>query len=251
MTKTCKSQSGFAIGTILLAVVLIAAIVSAIAIASRGTTNQSGREQSRINATTVIQQGINLKQGYDRLMANGIDRTNIVIGAPAATPGTTVGTNAAGTVNCTGATAPNVCLFDNPNGGTATQVPPQQAVELGAANNPNPLRYKRMAGVTVPGIGSTVGNDIVIYLTDISRQVCQQINNVSSGNLIPSNANPPVPTTLLAAGALTPANETAGFDLTGIETTANFNTQEGCVRIIGAAEDETSTYMYFRVVSEG
>ncbi len=66
-----NSQSGFAIGLILLAVVLIAAIVAAIAVSTQDSGGSADREQARIQASTLIQQGIALGNADVRWRALG------------------------------------------------------------------------------------------------------------------------------------------------------------------------------------
>jgi hypothetical protein len=78
--RTCFSQSrnhsansraGFAIGTILLAVVLIAAIVSAIALASRDSVGSGEREKSRLLQALTTQQIVDMNVKAASLLSTG------------------------------------------------------------------------------------------------------------------------------------------------------------------------------------
>lgn len=64
-------RSGFAIGTILLAVVLLAAIVSALVVASRGSNLQAEAERNRLDSSFLAQAATNLSMGLDRARAAG------------------------------------------------------------------------------------------------------------------------------------------------------------------------------------
>lgn len=252
MIKQRSSQSGFAIGTILLAVILIAAIVSAIAIASRGSSNQSNREGARVQASTLIQQGVNLRNGFERMVTTGTGRDNIVATGAAGRA------NTAGSADCTTATsltAPLVCLYSNPDGGTAAQVPPSQAFTPGGDNSVG--RYRLHQHATVPNVG-TAGQVIVMEISDIRLDVCRQINSLVMGGEVSSSTNPPAPT---AAVTLTGAEDAAagGFDLTGLNTGATFggsgvNFSEGCfnntIANAAAPTDAAGVFVYYKVMSE-
>lgn len=72
-SRKTNSQSGFAIGLILLAVVLIAAIVAAIAVSTQDSGASGDREQARINASTLVQQGIALQNAVTRYDVLGLN----------------------------------------------------------------------------------------------------------------------------------------------------------------------------------
>ena len=75
---TGQTQRGFAIGTILLAVVLIGAIVSAIAIASRGSSNDANLEKRRLDYLLARQQLTDLQMNFERFMATGANPGSLI-----------------------------------------------------------------------------------------------------------------------------------------------------------------------------
>jgi hypothetical protein len=75
---TGQTQSGFAIGTILLAVVLIGAIVSAIAIASRGSSNDANLEKRRLDYLLARQQLTDLQMNFERFIATGANPADLI-----------------------------------------------------------------------------------------------------------------------------------------------------------------------------
>lgn len=242
MQQTSNRQSGFAIGTILLAVVLIAAIVSAIAIASRGSQSQGNREQARVNASTVVSQGINLRNGFERLVGGGAQIATIT----ASDAATIANTNLDAAGNCTtptvdrGAAGVFECLYGE--GGATAQTAPRAAftTSTGAQKTFTDNRYFFSRNVTGFNGGRTTA---IMYMSDVSRIVCQQLNNIVNGASL--NANPP------AAGALrnitvdaTRVDEATAFPIVLAAPADTW--QEGCIRIFGANEDDTSVYMYIK-----
>lgn len=251
MKSTTNRQSGFAIGTILLAVILIAAIVSAIAIASRGSSTQSGREQARVQASTLLQQGANLRSGFERMVANGNDRMTITASANAGDQAANC-TNAAITAPLEGGTAIN-CLYHTQNGGTTVQQVSTAAMQIGAANL---TRYHLLRRVTLTGVGNGA-NNIVMAIGDLRLDVCRQINNQVNGMLV--TADPPLLTTATTMAAFTGLSEAVGVDMSiTVPAAANFvsgtalqNWPEGCVQLEAGGADDARTYIWYKVLSEG
>ncbi len=247
MQKSINRQSGFAIGTILLAVVLIAAIVSAIAIASRGTSNQGNREGSRVNASTIVQQGINLKNGFDRLISTGTDVTTITFGASdnTASNDETMGlaanrgaANFDARGNCL---STDPCLFNPTTGGASVQIPPTTSGVFNAsvtAGNLALVRYNLRRNVTLAGVG-TANNNIVTLLGRLSDATCRQLN-VLSGAAASVGTNPP---TIATAITISADEGGANIDLSAGQLASG--QQEGCFEN-GTTSGE---YYYFRVLA--
>ncbi len=253
MSKTINRQSGFAIGTILLAVILIAAIVSAIAIASRGSSTQSGREQARVQASTLLQQGANLRSGFERMVANGNDRGSITASADGADQAANC-TNAAVT-NPNPANAVN-CLYHTTEGGTTVQQISSAAMDPAGGNM---TRYYLIRGVILSGVGN--GNNIVVALGDLRLDVCRQINNQVNGMLVtadpPASAGINAPATLLALAEENAANGvdlqiTAPANTAFVSNTVLQNWPEGCISLQGTVGgSEADSHIWYKVLSEG
>ncbi len=248
MSKTINRQSGFAIGTILLAVILIAAIVSAIAIASRGTTSQSNREGARVQASTLMQQGTNLKNGFDRMIGGGVTGAEIVMsdadangadgdGNTEATAGYSTGTNC---------DDDDPCLFDPTAGGASAQNPPGQALIAPATAG---VRYQ-LHNYTIVGsgggaVGTAAGVDRAIILSGIRRDVCQQINRLAAD--MPLSEDPP---SVGAVAIVLTADDGAAATAFEAAPTNNVTTTpspEGCVHN-GTAAD--GPFVYYKVMFE-
>jgi len=262
MKTKYNSQSGFAIGTILLAVVLIAAIVSAIAIASRGSSSQSNREGARVQASTILQQGINLKQGFDRMSGTGTLAANVVLsdsdtaaGGPDGLGNTsTLGTGAAAAINFTTGTnciAGDPCIYDPTNGGTTAQSPPTAALFAGA---PAGVRYI-IRNLTVNRGGTEIGTaaaDRVILLSGLRDDVCRQLNQMAASVNVSNAPNTSGVAVLFTnaaggqdAGAATVLTAVGVGDAAGAPQAA-VPSPEGCVQQQGVANQ----FMYYKVIAE-
>lgn len=181
-----KLRGGFAIGTILLAVILIAAIVSAIAIASRGSSNQSTREQSRIYASALLQQSSDIKTQLERLTSQGQNRKNIILN-----PGGGSSYLPFLATYCTADDAGNMCFFSE------TGVSLQLQANMFEDDPWNVYGDKWMMHdiVTIPGFAQHEDKLSIIAVVGLKREVCQHLNNMMNGTSI--NADP-LPTSNLA-----------------------------------------------------
>jgi hypothetical protein len=160
-------RSGFAIGTILLAVVLIAALVSALAIASRGSSNTSGREKARIAAATTINTAYTLKQNIERLLAQGIDANSLFMAEISGNP-----THLPYAGNyCRNDTSTRTCaLVDfTPQPIDPLFLEPQLAA---------PFYSERWEIYRI--IGATHQASIIAWI-GLTKSFCQQINNILMG----------------------------------------------------------------------
>lgn len=261
MQKSINRQSGFAIGTILLAVVLIAAIVSAIAIASRGSQTQGNQERARVNASTLISQGINFANGFQRLTVGGTLVNEITFNNAAAIADTNAGANCtpeggtpAGTVSRTTPVRVFQCIYGAAGTGSAI-TPPRQVFR----NNALPAVGFRMNRAALNINGQTAAaSSTVLYTHNLTRETCQQINNQVNGTTI----NSQVPT--IAAVAL-PIAEDVALNLAATVVTGVASAQgavsaadislwaEGCFNYTGTAAtaDADNTYVYIKVLGPG
>jgi hypothetical protein len=100
-----NNRSGIAIGPILFVVAILAILATAIAAGSSTFATSSSQETNRVNASSMIQLGQNLKMGVDRMVALGTAIANVDIND----------------ANTTG----NVAIFSPTGGGL---VPPSKAL---------------------------------------------------------------------------------------------------------------------------
>lgn len=218
--RTYKRTRGLAISTILLAVVLLAAIAVTIAMSSRSSNGNSSAQQAKLNAATLMNQGANIRIGFDRMAANGTDPTTITL-------------DTSGTAG----------LFNPTIGGTVQQFPPSAAFTGGTAGS-----WYYGTNVALEGIG-TASSDSVVFVTDITKPVCQSIMNQLYGVAITNN-----PTQTAAANA-TAANIASGgvsgalgtaIDFTSDTNHATQNHPEGCFQELTPG----TKYIYYKAAVE-
>jgi hypothetical protein len=210
-TRRADNQ-GLAISTILLAVVLLAAIAVMIAMSSRSGNASSSEQQDRLLASTLLHQAQTFRTGFDMMQANGVD-------IQAITFDTASGTGLWGT-----------------DGTIVYQYPPAAALTSTASD----WGYKNSSGqgnVQLMNIGTPAGPERVIQLNRITKGVCQQVNQLLYGaTTIPK----------LTAPSGTFANwdtDAASIDLSADPATDS--RPEGCVEV-----EDQAVNVYYKTVSE-
>ncbi len=144
--RSSNNQAGIAIGPILFVVAILAILATAIAAGSSTFATSSGQETNRTNAASMIQIGMNLKLGMDRLVAIGLPVANVDINAS-----NTTGNNA----------------FFSPLGGGL--VPPSSALSSSGSD----------AWIYTWGNVTGLGNDSLqerVAFLKVNPGVCDQIN---------------------------------------------------------------------------
>lgn len=243
-TQREHRQSGFAIGTVLLAVILIAAIVTAMAIASRGNSQNIQSEQDRLMASNMLQQVNNLNVEYTRLITNGYSPTAVTLGTNAAVPGYDLyAGNPNGVTGGTDCDSSNAnCIYTN------IRIFPLRAETFDGPAG----RFQLRQNAWIPGVGSSqvgagqlaTGRNIVILRSDIKRGVCQNINNILHSLSI--QEEPPMRTGPFAGFGFSEPENGPHFSLEN-----PYHWSEGCLKYQGSVFDQTdpyNTYTYFRVV---
>jgi hypothetical protein len=156
--KNAYGQSGLARGFVvpyvLLAIILIAAVVAFIATSGNSSKPQAAPEQNKLNADTIVQSGVDLR---DASMRFGMDR-DITTMTLTQTTGT-------------GLYDPTLALI------TAPVVP--AAAEAAASAGAFSLDK---TNITVTGLG-TGAAAIAVEATDLTPGVCSAINNVVNGDI--------------------------------------------------------------------
>lgn len=150
MRRTGKKQLGLALSVILLAVVLLAAIAVTIALSERSAPGNSSQQSARMAATAVINTAQNIKMGFDRGMASGVDPASLTFDSAAGTG-----------------------IF-NPNVGGALQ---QMLVGQASIDITRLYWVYHGAGALVKlmNVGSGVGSYVLEY-DPMTQAACSQIN---------------------------------------------------------------------------
>lgn len=212
-----KDQSGFAIGAILLAVVLIAAVVGAISAGSSGSSTVSNREKDRLLASALVAQSVD------------IGNTIALVTSQTALPIEAIDN----TADCSGGADTCYALFSPVDGMNEPRVPDQLIVANtgGVYNNKgewiyrDDVRFQTNGGTDV----GTASDDVVIFVKGLSDNVCSQLNNIVN-NISPSNG-----LTEITSGSFDPSS-TAVYS--GEHSSIDF-------RPMGCNRDTTNSYNFF------
>lgn len=233
--KLPQSQPGLAIGPILFVIAILAVLVGALAANSGGFSTSTADESNRVNASAVIEQGISLKNGIDRLSVNGVALNAINL-----QPNYAAGTE-------------DFALFASIGGGVMQFAPPANTTTTTGVSN---WRFTEKANI--PGLGNAGGNDFVAVIEIKNEAACKMVNAVlfgkdsSMAQTVPGNATAVTMNDVGSCSNVNVQTTTAGcnlaanaFDISAI--TAVANRTQACVTD-GAS---TPRYFYFQVLAAG
>lgn len=221
-----SAQSGFIQAALLFGIALMTAVLGGFALANRSPTSQTDVEQAKVNASVILKQASDLRDGVARYSSD--------FGSSAVEDNldfTLVGPNG---------------LFDPTARYASPQIMPTSAFTLGPATvinapgDPGPLTaghwYLNRA---TPGNGlGGPGLDPMVVLPGLRADVCSRVNNLLYG--LPVTGAIPVSTGATADWA----NDTTSVDggISALAAVAGW--PEGCV------ETSDGGYVYFKAVQE-
>lgn len=215
-------QAGFIQAALLFGIALMTAILGGFALANRSPTSQTDVEQAKVNASVILKQGSDLRDGVQRYATDN--------GSSAVT--STMDFSA---VTSTG-------LFDVAARYASPQIMPVSAF-ASAPTTVNPSTSAtggNQAGhwylnrdIAGNGLGSSAADPMVI-LPNLRQDVCLRVNRLLYG----STATVPSITT----GNLSDFTSLSGGAVTMVAATSGW--PEGCVRA------QSSEYVYFKTIQE-
>lgn len=217
LTQRAKSQKGFIQAALLFGIALMTAVLGGFALANRTPTSQTDVEQAKVNASVLLKQASDLRDGVSRY-ASDFGASRVV-----------------STMDFSVTTAQG--LFDPAARYASPQVMPASA--FGGAKtieDPSALvagHWHINKAFRGKGIGSSGADDPAVVITNIQQLVCSRVNRM----LYDDEAIP-------ASGVALATFETgAAVDLTGVAAIPN-GWSEGCIQADGGS------YVYYKVVQE-
>ena len=222
------AQSGIAVLTMILLVVILLAVIGSVVAYSRGSPTSPADQTAKLMAASIVDQGNTLKDGFDLMMAKGTDIDTI-------------------TFNLTATTG----LFAGTTGGAVDQSPSADSVSAAtqwfyAKGGTN------AKGVKITGVG-TAGSSYALLLPNVKDSVCKQINqslhNVDGASGIPAStkATPAATARVIDAQLDLSSTTTVGLldiygtDISGAEIDGWYM---GCVTTTTGADKN----VYFNVI---
>jgi type II secretory pathway pseudopilin PulG len=149
--RRASFSAGIAIGPILFIVAILGILAAAIAASSGSFTAGSNTEKNRSYAAALLQVGTNMKNGFDRVLGNGVDHAAVTI-------------NDSLTVNDTD-------LFSPHGGGVAVPSTSMAVV-------PSTDVWHFINGA-VPKFGTTATERLAVIR--VEEGICDQVNNKAGG----------------------------------------------------------------------
>jgi hypothetical protein len=232
--KKFAKTKGFAIGTILLAIALIAAIGAAIAIASKSGSGDAASQTAKLGASNIINQGAGLKTTADKYRINGASfAANQIVLMPLA-DGSDKGVSSSITA---GGFSGVYGVFNPTNGVNFTPLPaaavtlipqPDSATCSGTATPATVNNCTTGTATTNAGFGGWYINKMIksnagttsvdngFVLAKVSDTACAEINKQVNGTMGMTSGNLPKITSI--------TDYTGSIDLTSITAATNATT---------------------------
>lgn len=213
-------QQGFIQAALLFGIALITAVLGGFALANRSPTSQTDAEQAKVNASVILKQASDLRDGVARYASD--------FGSSAVLENLDLSAD------------PNVGLFDPQFRYASPQIMPRAAFRdptspFAAIKPPTAASAGHwfINKVVVGNALATVAPDPMVFLPGIREDVCARVNNLLYGA-----------STIPASGADIDTWEQALADV-GIPADAA-GWPEGCV----STTDTPAEYVYFKAVQE-
>lgn len=226
-------QTGAIASYILAGIVGLGIVGGAVSYMSRDKAVSMSAQQAEADAVTIVKQASDVREAFFRYIADGNNPPDdaTVDAATVATTGLFSEAN-----NMIFSPSQNYGLFPRPKAKNALQTA---------------YLVWDYAAVSVPGIGSPTGKEVVGILNDVSGDVCRRLNKTlwnTSAKHVPFNAGTATAGSIDLSG-VTDIN-TGFFDQTELDgTTAAaqtakiYSSPEGCVK-------NGATYIYYKVLYE-
>lgn len=260
-----NAQRGIVIGPILFLIAIIGVLAAAIAAGTGGFSGSSSTASAKVLAAAIIDYADTVKNGVDRVLANGCEDTEISFENPFSS-GYYINPNAPSDKSCH--------VFDVNGGGISMKTPPvgaQNQADYDTATHP----AKEVIGkyfiypICAMGVGSggygstaaanpcsfvdsTTSADLVMILPWVTRDVCLQINQTAGlknkdASTPPTNGNFGLYRSSVFSGSYANWSGSVVLDTT-YGNPNNLGAMQGCMSTLNASQQPGGGYTYFRVL---
>lgn len=215
------TTAGMAIGVILFVIAILAVVIGAIAAGSGGFGASGASESYRTMGGALVQQGVTLSVGFQRLITGGVDPDQIIITPQFTTPNQLR------------------ALYAPSGGGIAPVIPVRDAVATGAT-------WRFVLDANMRDFGAAGNNDVIAVVQIRNNQVCQAINSVVIGYNAPLAITlavlPGVPVALDVTGSDGLIDAGNSFDTSAVASLSGV--RQACVQDAAG----TPGYWYYHVI---
>ena len=159
-------QRGIAIGPILFIVAILAVLAAAIAAGSGAFNGDISAVSAKVQAATILEQAENMKIAVDRVLGHGCADTQVNFDNPIVS----------GYTNATAPSDHSCDVFHPDGGGLSWITPPANA--SGFADGYIYSGHLGLVGTSSPTGGVNPTQDLVAFLPDVSKKLCEEINRL-------------------------------------------------------------------------
>lgn len=216
-----QKQSGFIQAALLFGIALMTAVLGGFALANRSPTSQTDVEQAKVNASVILKQASDLRDGVARYSSD-------------------FGSSAVLTMDFSNSSGQG--LFDPAARYASPQIMPTSAFAAGADTSIKPpsapsAGHWYINKATAGKLLATTEEDPMVFLPDLREDVCGRVNTLLYGsNIVPSASNALSDWLAGTDGGISAISTAAPADASGWP--------EGCI------ETSDNKFVYFKVVQE-
>jgi hypothetical protein len=216
-----QKQSGFIQAALLFGIALMTAVLGGFALANRSPTSQTDVEQAKVNASVILKQASDLRDGVARYSSD-------------------FGSSAVLTMDFSNTSGQG--LFDPSARYASPQIMPTSAFAAGADTSIKPpsapsAGHWYVNKATAGKLLATTDEDPMVILPDLREDVCGRVNTLLYGsNIVPSATNALSDWLAGTDGGISAISTAAPADASGWP--------EGCI------ETSDNKFVYFKVVQE-
>lgn len=227
-----RRERGFIQAALLFGIALMTAVLGGFALANRTPTSQTDAEEAKVNASVILKQASDLRDGVQRFSAD--EGSQAVLDTMTFDTSTTTG------------------LFDATSRYASPQIMPQSvfdtadfsAIVTTATTNWSAAHWRLNKTVNLIDMGTSGGADPIVVLANISDLACSRLNQLLYGE---SFTTPTSSLTMAVWAGSADGTTTAPGTVNPVGTPAHLSGANGLAEVCVAASDGN---VFYKVVQE-
>lgn len=227
-----KKQTGFIQAALLFGIALMTAVLGGFALANRTPTSQTDTEEAKVNASVILKQASDLRDGVQRYSAD--EGSQAVLDTMTFDNSTATG------------------LFDATSRYASPQIMPRSAfasdafsgIVTTATANWSAAHWRLNKDVTLIDMGTNAGSDPIVVLANISDLACSRLNQLLYGD---SFTTPTSSLTMATWAGSADGTTTAPATVDPVGTGTHLANADGLAEVCVSASDGN---IFYKVVQE-
>ncbi|MDX1668439.1 MAG: hypothetical protein R3194_03385 [Limnobacter sp.] len=231
-TMRRRKEGGFIQAALLFGIALMTAVLGGFALANRTPTSQTDAEEAKVNASVILKQASDLRDGVQRYSAD--EGAQAVIDSMTFDTSTTTG------------------LFDATSRYASPQIMPRSAfasadystVVATATTNWSAAHWRVNKTVTLLDMGTAAGVDPIVVIANVADLVCTRLNQLLYGEAF---ANPTSSLAMAVWAGSADGTSTPPATVDSVGTASHLAGADGLAEACVVASDGN---VYYKVVQE-